>query len=163
MAAGRIPSDQSSLGSPVRVIVVLLFATLMPVSRSRSASHAPFTGKTRAKAILMRAPEHSGIHSCSLGLCFSSESSHDRFLEFSSVFPFFSFLSLVSLLGVASVSVTSSLHVSSNCGPLFLSQFSWLISCLSLKGFDFAFCVPCGSVLGLSWMVRGNGLKLGPT
>ena len=49
-AAGRIPSDQSSLGSPVRVIVVLLFVTPMPVSRSRSASHAPFTGKTRARS-----------------------------------------------------------------------------------------------------------------
>ena len=85
------------------------------------------------------------------------------FRGFSSFFLFSTFLSLVSLLGVASQPVTSLPRVSSNCGRPCLSQFS-LVSFLALAGrfFVFAFCVPCVFVLGLPWMVRGHGLMLRP-
>ena len=71
-AAGLMPFGRSFLGSPVRVIVVLPSAILMSVSRSRSASRAPFTGKTRA-----RLPNKPGRRCCSLGLSLLSESAHD--------------------------------------------------------------------------------------
>ena len=50
VAVGLTPFGRLFLGSTVRVIVVHPSAVLMPVSRSRSSSRAPFTGQTRARS-----------------------------------------------------------------------------------------------------------------
>ena len=85
------------------------------------------------------------------------------FRGFYSFILFSSFLSLVSLLGVASQPVTSLPRVSSNCGTPCLSQFSLVFFPGSrLPVFVFAFSVPCVLVLGLPWMVRGHSLMLRP-